>query len=408
MLQTALHWLLVGALASPALAQSVHIGGPGREWREAESAREGGAVTIIVRPSDTAAGRALLVIDKPEWMTLADDEPPRIESATVGEQAAGVGESLSIAAAGAASPLKLQFVDDANPIAGQSVALVADGQRIPPASLTVDGHRASATFDLTALGAGAYAGHIEVTDRSPAANALHVPFYLTVDGVRRHPDGQGVTVCCKGSEFVVRGGARTKGFLELGDTGASAYLTSQVGGQNLWANAVLEITDLPDGEGVRVLMDVSDVDGADVGRPAALEFDLEPAPDLPGLLVTSRARNLLENGPVYCFWGWLPGEGYVTSEGEHAWSMTYSAIGSVGWVFLPSLRADGTGIGMLSPLVFGESRFGTMLLYTDPQRIETPQGGEVEMKLALMLADSADQVSDAQAYLAGETWWQTE
>jgi len=30
------------------------------------------------------------------------------------------------------------------------------------------------------------------------------------------------------------------------------------------------------------------------------------------------------------------------------------------------------------------------------------------MKLAFMLADSAEQVSDAHAYLAGETWWQTE
>jgi len=44
------------------------------------------------------------------------------------------------------------------------------------------------------------------------------------------------------------------------------------------------------------------------------------------------------------------------------------------------------GVGWISPLVFGESRFKTMLLYTDPQTVTVDNNAADEIPFALMPA----------------------
>jgi hypothetical protein len=190
--------------------------------------------------------------------------------------------------------------------------------------------------------------------------------------------------------------------VQLGADGPTAYLTTQVGDKFVYARDVVGVEELKDG--LRLRTDVVGLEGQDFGQIAALEFDATTRPGFPGLLLTSRARNLGAAAEVYCFWGWLPGNGFVTSAGEQAWSMTYREIGHAGWVFLPPTKPGAPGIGVLSPLRFGESRFGTLLLYTDPQRIATATGEAVEMRLALMQAYSARAVADAYAALQAEGW----
>jgi hypothetical protein len=214
-----------------------------------------------------------------------------------------------------------------------------------------------------------------------------------------------VTVCAGGQEFVLGGGGGVAAgpFLRLGRDGASAYLSTQVGAKFVYARRLVGIEDLPNG-GARLIADVIGIDNQDVGQVARLEFDVTFDPDFPGLLLTSRARNLDADGQVYCFWGWLPGASYVSATGEHPWKMAYDTVGKVGWVYLRPSRPDAPGIGMLSPLVFGESRFGTMLLYTDPQRIDTKRGEAVEMKLAFMLTDKPEAVAAACEVLMRKGW----
>jgi hypothetical protein len=249
-----------------------------------------------------------------------------------------------------------------------------------------------------------YDGFLEARDLAPAGNALHLPARVAVSGIRRHDDGQTVTICKDGQKYVVGGSGQGQAFVRLGATGASAYLSTEVAGKFIYAQDVIRREDLAGERGVRLVTDVIGIDGQDFGQIAGLEFDLAISPQFPGLLVTSRARNLDRRGDVYCFWGWLPGSGYVTPEGECEWGMTYAEIGSVGWVFLPPREADQPGIGVISALPFGESRFGTLLIYTDPKRIHAEPDGIVEMRLAFMLADGPEAVAEAYEKLSGMGW----
>ncbi|HJN19058.1 MAG TPA: hypothetical protein QGH10_26395 [Armatimonadota bacterium] len=384
------------------------MGGPNVEWRTVPAERGGGTVTFRLSPADTSGGRALVVINKPDWMTLDDAVSPTVESVMIGDAPAQVGERLEIATTGAAPLARVTFADAENPIAPGSAVIVLDGQTSAATSAEADGNTLVAEFDLSVLGAGVYDGHIEAADRSPAANVCRIPVRVTIDGIRRHADGQTVTVCCGGDEFVVGGEGNWKSFIRLGDTGASAYLTTQIGEPHFYAYEVTDIADLPGGAGVRLTARVTDTDGQDLSEFGELEFDVAPATGFAGLLVTSRARNLHADGDVYSFWGWLPGQGFVTPDGEHEWSMTYLSLGKLGWVFLPSAKDGGTGIGLVSPHSFGESRFGTMLLYTDPTRIPTKLGDAVEIELAFVLAESADDVLEAHDRLVDDPWWPVE
>jgi hypothetical protein len=134
-----------------------------------------------------------------------------------------------------------------------------------------------------------------------------------------------------------------------------------------------------------------DQDGTKLCR---LEYDLTLRDDLPCLLVTSRTINLGPKGSMYCWWGWLPGEKWFDATGAHDWTANYTTVGKSGWVFLPSGKPDVNGIGWISPDVFGESRFRSMLLYTDPTTIDNVEtNNSVEIPFALMSADNPEAVA---------------
>ena len=78
-------------------------------------------------------------------------------------------------------------------------------------------------------------------------------------------------------------------------------------------------------------------------------------------------------------------------------------LGLFDWLYVPSAQAGQPGYGVVTPQVIGESRFGTMIFYTDPTRIKTKQGDAVEMKLAIFPASSADEVAEVAAALP-EQW----
>ena len=103
------------------------------------------------------------------------------------------------------------------------------------------------------------------------------------------------------------------------------------------------------------------------------------------------------------FWGWLPGAGYVTSDGEtHEWSMSYDDVTPDRWLLLPSKTEGTPGVGWISSEDFGESRFGTMVLYTDPRKPTVEAGGSVSMTFALMPATDIQEVADVAQRLVEE------
>jgi hypothetical protein len=130
----------------------------------------------------------------------------------------------------------------------------------------------------------------------------------------------------------------------------------------------------------------------------ALEFDFEVRRTTPALLLTSRAINHGPEREIYCFWGWLPGREFQLAGDPQPreWRTEYRDLGVFDWAFLPPLAGQ-TGLGVVTPQVIGESRFNTMLFYTEPKRLKTPKEGSVEMKLALFPAKSAEEVARIRA-----------
>jgi hypothetical protein len=382
-------------------AQDAYLSRDGGKWETLVARRGDQAATLTVQP----AQQALLVLRKPVWMVLDDHAAPLLRSAAADGQAVEVGEMLDVTAETHGPTLRVQLADDANPVDPTSAAILVDGRRFAPAAAERADGGLAATFDLSSLPVGGYTGALEARDLAPQGNTLRVPLHLTVNGILRQSDGQTITVARAGREYTIGGAGKGQGFVRLGDTGAVAYVTTQVNDKFVYARNIVATEEIDEGRGVRLTADVIGIDNQDFGQIAKLEFDVTTRADFPGILLTSRATNLDADGSVYCFWGWLPGKGFVTLDGEQAWSMTYRDIGKVGWAFLPPTSPGSPGIGMLSDLKFGESRFGTLLLYTDPQRLDTPKGGAVEMKLAFVQADDAQAVADAYQTLEAANWF---
>lgn len=398
--------LLIACGWQPAGADEAFVCGAGGAWRAVAAERGDATLTVRIRPEDTDAGRALVLIRKPEWMTLDDATPPTLRSLAANREPIEIGEKLEVRCDNQGPQLEAALADDANPLTPASLSLRLDGSSFA-ASRTEGGfpeRRLTGVFDLSSLGPGVHEGFLDARDMAPKANSVRLPVRLVIDGIRRHADGQTVTICRGGHEYGAGGRDRGKGSIRLGGTGAAAYLTTEVGGKFVYARNIVASEDLPEGGGIRLTADVIGIDDQDLGQIAELTFDLSTIPEFPGLLVTSRSRNLAADGDVYCFWGWLPGRSYTTSDGDHAWAMEYAPIGKVGWVFLEPETPGDPGIGVISPLPFGESRFGTLLVYTDPKRIPTARGDVVEMKLAFMLADGPAAVAEAHEALTQAGW----
>ena len=399
------HPAALAALVACACAQESYVSSPTGGWRSLAVQRDGPRLTLTVEPGGTPWGRVQIVVDRPAWMALDDRTPPMLREATVDGGAVKVGEGLDISAEGAAPRLRIVVSDADNPADPASPAIFLGGQRLAPESVETVAEGLAAVFDLAELPVGGHDGFLEARDLAPTANALRAPLRVTVNGLLRHGDGQTVTFARGGREYVLGGDYRGQAFVRLGDRGVAAYLTTQMGDKFVYARHVTGIEELAGEAGLRLRADVIGIDGQDFGQIAELEFDAATRPDFPGLLLASRARNLGPPTEVYCFWGWLPGDGFVTAAGENEWSLTYRDIGSVGWVFLPPTQPGAPGIGVLSALRFGESRFGTLLLYTDPQRIRVGADEAVTMRLALMQTDAAQAVAEAHATLQAAGWF---
>jgi len=347
-------------------------------------------------------------------MVLEDETPPEITALSFDGTNLPVTGAIDLGSLPAAPrTISVEARDEQNPLDPNSAFVALGGAT---ARIEVDAGKlgppeksGSFTASLPDLPPGIYEGAAEVADLSPQGNVAEVPITFSIFGIEPSEDQQSVRIAGPGTGFEIK--ADRQAFITIGPAGPSMYLTVQNAGNYLYVReftAVESIEDSPEAKAVRVSCSLEDIDGKPLERDEAateVTYDLAVRADLPCMLVTSRAKNLGDKQDVYCFWGWLPGDGYVTPDGEeHEWTMKYGDIGHVGWVYLPPSRAGATGVGWISPLLFGESRFGTMLLYTDPTRIETETDGVVETQFAIMPADGAEQVAAAARKLEEIGW----
>jgi len=406
------------AAAVWAAPTTAYVRGADGKWIKTPATDEGGRITLSLQPAQIGGGETVVIVNKPAWMVLEDTEAPKLAWLKLSgvDVKADTGDLGVIAKFPATVALGVK--DNANPLNGPAVRVAGPleagpvaAQFIAPTDPKTGAINRAATngrvsFDLPALPPGEYRFTVTVPDLSPQANTLTVPLRCSVIGFAPSEDQQTIRIGTPGGGFTFR--AKKTGELQVGDT-TPAYLSTGLAGQYLYIDRIERIETLQDTAAVKSIRvhvrpgkTDKDNDGAALAK---LEYDLTVRADLPCLLVTSRTVLLAPKQEVYSWWGWLPGTRWVDPAGEHDWSGKYQDVGHVGWVFLPQDKTQTPGIGWLSPLNFGESRFNTMLLYTDPQRLLTETNGSVELPFALMPAATAAEVAAVAEKLKAAGVW---
>lgn len=378
----------------------VYLRTPTGQWVSKPVTVSNRTLHVTISPAE-AGGSTMLLLHKPAWMVLPDDTPPQVLRVTLGKTALNAAEGADWGAL-PENPAKLliTLTDNANPLDPGSIRFTTDGAGLPvtlgTSNLQSNRTSGAVTIGLPKLAAGRYQVRLECTDRSPMANRVVRHWSFAVPGVAISADRQEVRLVSAAGEFTFA--ARAQATLVCGK-GPAAYLTSRVQGQHTYLEHLTEVEvldDTPARQRVRIIAEPGKTDrGGEGTKLARLEYDLETRAGLPAILVTSRTVNLGEKSSLYCWWGWLPGAHYETSQGTVEWSGQYKDVGKVGWVYLASTADNTPGLGWIAPGVFGESRFNTMLLYTDPRDIETGSGESVTIRFALMAAKSAGAVAAA-------------
>ncbi|MFW5866824.1 MAG: hypothetical protein ACOCX2_03345 [Armatimonadota bacterium] len=410
----ALALILLSAAAT--FAASVHVRTADGTWVEIQAGEQDGTIAFAVTPDETDAGRALVVINKPAWMVLEDETPPTLISHTAaGETVEFEGaDPLDLSGLGQnAEGRAVSFTvgDDANPVDAASALLRIDGRPAVHPEVVAedrDARTVQLRIDLNDFGPGAWEGTLEVADLSPMANTLTLPLSFSIAGAQIAANEQTITLSGGGAGFTVRAHRGKTVTVDAADV--SAFLSLQPQDEkHLYAREFTEVRDLGAQAGwhlVEADVAMENIDGDavtddEVGTDLTMTFAVHD--DIPAIVVTSTATNLAAPRTMYAFWGWLDGDGYVTSDGEaHEWSMGYDDVSPDRWVLLPSASGEGPGVGWISDGSFGESRFGTMILYTDPQKPQVETGDAVVSTFALMPATDPDEVADVARRLVEE------
>lgn len=419
--ETACYRLTITAPTTFALPGGEAAGGDFRQpaggaWVPLKTDREPGRpVTFTLDLSQcSAAGEALVVLGKPDWLGLEDANPPRVTGLTVdGVARPFAGSNLAVGGIrGDGAEITIALTDDENPLAAGSLTLrlspdPGTAVQIDRSGLQPRQRQGHLVIRTRGLAPGAYRGELAVGDLAAAANRVSYTLSFSVFGATVAPDRQSVVLVGAGSEYRLQAHLSEQLLLP---GGIWAKLTTRTAGTWLYPRqfTAVELTrDLPTEKTVLVKATTQDLDGKPNEGLGALEYELTVRADTPALLVTTRSINVSgKDAESNASWGWLPAAHYVTPSGRQEWrgkaADRYIDVGRVGWLWLAPVRAAGTGLAWMSPLKFGESRFDTMLLYSEAGPVKA--GGSVEIRFAIAPADSAETAAAIYQDLVSRGW----
>ncbi len=392
--------LSVICLAAMTAADTVYYRTADGSWASTEAPVENGRLKITIGADAAPDGRAVLVINKPEWMVLDDTLPPELTGAEVNGVALPAVDTLDLGVlSAAAAEIIVAVKDDKNPIGAATASFALDDA--PAAKITTDttGLGPAQTtgrlvINLADLPAGRYSGRLTLSDMAPLVNSRTWPVEFAVMGITVSDDRQSVTLANAASGFKVTPKIADQVLLP---NGAWSKLTTNAGSEFLYPReftGVEMIADSAEAKAVLITAIAQNLDGKPIDGLCELEYELTIRPDTPALLLTTRSRNVSNAdqkiGPNY---GWLGCPYYHTPAGKAEWGsggdkQRYFTIGNPGWVWLaPS--GEGPGLLWASSDRFGEFMGGSILLYG---RSGTFKPGESsQMDMAFAAADSPEQ-----------------
>jgi len=377
----------------------------GGAWSALPTERQPGRpVTFTLAPTQCSpAGEALVVLGKPAWMALADTTPPRLTGLTVNGTArplAGNGVALG-GIAGDGAEIAMSLADDENPLAADGIALhltpdAGNALRLERPGWQPLQRQGQVVLRTNGLRPGAYHGELVVSDLAATVNRAVYSLSFSVFGATIAPDRQSVVLVGAGAEYRLQAHLSDQLLLP---GGIWSKLTTRSAGTWLYPRQFTEVTvvrDTPAEKTVLVKANTQDLDGKANEGLGALEYELTVRTDTPALLVTTRSLNIAGKAvDSNASWGWLPAAYYVTPSGRQEWrgkaADKYLDVGRVGWLWLAPVRAGAPGLAWMSHLKFGESRFDTMLLYSETTT--APAGGNVEMRFAVAPAASPEEAA---------------
>jgi hypothetical protein len=171
------------------------------DWKQLEVARTATAIRFSL--PDDALGSTVVLLNKPQWLTLPDTEPPVLEAVTVGGIALDVKTEPLNAGRFSEAPqsILLTVSDKLNPIADGRVQVAIDGQLATPGDdhVTVtqskDGRHADITIELGKLAPDKHTVAVTLVDATPRHNSLDIqmafstaPLLLNGDFEAARPD----------------------------------------------------------------------------------------------------------------------------------------------------------------------------------------------------------------------------
>lgn len=363
-------------------------------WASLEAPVQNGRLRITIGADTAPDGRAVLVINKPDWMVLDDTLPPELTGVKVnGVARPSTTDALHLGVLTQADAQVLVGVkDDKNPIAAATAFFALDdapGVKLSTDSSGLGPPETSGRLALTIEGlpAGKYSGRLTLSDMAPLVNTRSWPVELAVMGITVSEDGQSVTLANAASGFKVTPEIANQVLLP---NGAWSKLTTNIGSEFLYPREftnIEKIADTPEAKTVLITATTQNLDAKPIDGLCELQYELTIRPDTPALLLTTRSMNASDAdqkiGPNY---GWLGCPYYHTPAGKAEWSSggdkaRYFTIGSPGWLWLAP-KGDGPGLLWASSDRFGEFMGGSILLYGPSGTFKPGESSRMDMAFA--------------------------
>ena len=146
-------------------------------WKPLTVEEAGGSVAFT-QPADAMA-TTLVLLDKPAWLQLPDDEPPSIEAVRVDDAAVEPGEEIKLGnLSHAPQAIVLAISDAKNPLALSRALVSLDGRELSSSggavamSQSQGGRHAEVTITLGDLPQAAHSILVTVPDASPGLNTV--------------------------------------------------------------------------------------------------------------------------------------------------------------------------------------------------------------------------------------------